>query len=106
MGFKLQTRIKVVTIGEDVKYIPQYKGFMRIDTRYKFLAYTILSPFLMLHRLGEFLFWDEISDDYSISIGKQYSQQYAERLIDYFLDEQKEMSKPKPKKIVSYIKHP
>ena len=110
---KLQTRIKVVTIGEDVKYIPQKKGIRKIDNTYKILLFflcLILLPFTILIFLSEILLWDEI-EDYSLYITEvenvdKYTIEYSKKTIDYFLDEQQRLSQPKPKKVVTYLKYP
>jgi hypothetical protein len=110
---KLKTRIKVVTIGEDIKYIPQKKGLKKIDNTYQNLVFficLIFFPISIIVILFEILIWDEL-DDYSMYITQgeyisSYSKEYAQKMIDYVLDEQQRLSKPKPKKIISYIKYP
>ena len=113
MSIKIQTRIKVVTIGEDVKYIPQKKGLKKIDKAYQnlfFFICLIFLPFTIIIFLFEIFTWYEI-DDYSMYIIEDeeitsYSKQYAQKMIDYFLEEQQRLSQPKPKKKVTYIKYP
>jgi hypothetical protein len=113
MIWKLQTRIKVVTIGEDIKYIPQKKGLKKIDNSYQnfvFFICFIFFPISIVLILCEILIWDEL-DDYSMYITQDeevssYSKEYAQKMIDYVLDEQQRLSKPKPKKKISYIKYP
>lgn len=109
----LKTRIKVITEGDNICYIPQKKGVRKMSDKYKYLYYFICLLFFPIFMLGfvyEIIFWEEL-DDYGLyiieDIGlEKYSLEYAKKQIDFVLEEEQRLRLPKPKKNISYIKYP
>ena len=108
---KVETRIKVVTEGDSVKYIPQIKGYNQNRIEWWFYFMPLFGQIVLVIDLYGYIisfFWREIEEYYnwfdpdlsSPTIGN------AKRKFDWFWEE---YNKPKPikhKKQVSHIKYP
>lgn len=116
---KIETRIKVVKRGDEIKYIPQSKGYIEDWDNFTNLKYIIpLMPLfgqayllLVIYNFFKSFFWSELYAN-SCSVHFYHGRDTLERAkgeIIYMLDEVEEIKnkkQPKPKKEVSYIKFP
>jgi hypothetical protein len=105
---KVETRIKVVTKGDDVKYIPQVKGCNQSRVEWWFYFMPIFGQVFLLVSAWGFIksfFWDNLSN-YTTHWFVP-SKADAEQAINEFYADEINLEKPiKHKKQVSYIKYP
>jgi hypothetical protein len=103
---KVETRIKVITEGDYVKYIPQVKGCNQSRVEWWFYFMPIFGQVFLLVAIWGFitsLFWEDFNQfgNYATDLSEG-TKDYAEYVIDEFCK-----PKPvKPKKEISYIKYP
>lgn len=114
---RVETRIKVITEGDNVKYIPQIKGYNQNKgcnqniVEWVFYLVPIFGQIFLFHDLYGYIisfFWVEIEESYNCFDPDLSSptMKNAKRNIDEFWEE---YNKPKPikhKKQVNYIKYP
>lgn len=107
---KVETRIKVVTKGADVKYIPQIKGYNQSLIEWWIYLLPLLGQAILLASIWDFIrsfFWEDFQmyGNYEIDL-KQGSEEYAKYVIDEFYIEYNEPKPIKHKKQIIYIKYP
>lgn len=108
---KVETRIKVITEGDDVKYIPQIKGYNQNRVEWMFYFMPLFGQIFLVADLYGYImsfFWVEIEESYNWFEPEKslLNEKNAKRKIDEFWEE---YNKPKPikhKEQVSYIKYP
>ncbi len=109
---KVETRIKVITKGDDVKYIPQVKGYNQARVEWPFYLMPLFGQlFLVVALYGYFksLFWQELEESYNWNDFEKSlpNEKNAKRKIDEFYANEINLEKPiKHKTQVSYIKYP
>ena len=106
---KVETRIKVITEGDYVKYIPQVKGCNQSRVEWWFYFMPIFGQVFLLVSAWGFIksfFWEDLNVNGFYEPQHDNTLESAENIIDEFWEE---YNKPKPikhKKQVSYIKYP
>jgi hypothetical protein len=102
---KVETRIKVVTEGDYVRYIPQIKGYNQSKVEWAFYLIPIFGQFFLLVDLYSYVmsfFWQKLEDKCL-----WYTEiESAKIQIDIFYAE---YNKPRPIKYeqqITYIKYP
>ncbi len=112
----IQTRIKVIKRCDDIRYIPQSKGFINgwsnwtIGDRCVILFIPLIGQIYLLSVLIEWinsLFWTDLCGGLRFYCHfDSGTEEYAKALIDFINNEINEVKKPKVKKEISYIKYP
>jgi hypothetical protein len=104
---KVETRIKVITKGIDILYIPQIKGCNQDRLSWWFYFIPILGQLALgmcIFGFIESFFWADLSTygKYAIDLDRG-SEEYAKHVIDM---EYNKSNRTQYKKQVSYIKYP
>ena len=116
---KIETRIKVVKRGDEIKYIPQSKGYIEYwddftNLRYFFPLIPLFGQIYLVAVIVKWIesfFWSDLYSN-SYDIISDHSRDTLERAKDeivYTLNQVEKINiqrQPKPKKEVSYLKFP